>query len=112
MGLVILGQNRQLDLIAKNREIKKKSRGNIENELQVVSRECELRKNVTCVEMERLGEEVRRMQTEEDGGLGLEKGRVRAAQRETLDFECYMQSRMGDFIKRKIPLRMEIERLR
>lgn len=108
----IVEQKRQLDLIAKNREIKKKSKSNIENELQVVGRECELQKNVTYAEVERLREEVRKMQAEEDSGLGLERARVRAAERATLDFECHMQSRMGDFIRSKLPLQIEIERLR
>jgi len=56
MSLKIVKQNQQLDLIAKNIEIKKKSRVNIENDLHSISKECELQKNITYAEVERLNE--------------------------------------------------------
>lgn len=44
---MIIKQNENLDLIAKNIEIKKKSKCSIENELNSIIQECELQKNIT-----------------------------------------------------------------
>lgn len=112
MAQLILRQNQQLDLIAKNTEIKKKSKANIETDLQTVRSDCELQKDVTYAEIERLSEETSRMRAEEDGGLNLAREKLKLAQKQLLDYECYMQAQMGEFIKRKLPLQLEIDALR
>jgi hypothetical protein len=47
MSVKILQQSQVLDLIAKNTEIKKKSKVNIENDLASITYGCELQKNIT-----------------------------------------------------------------
>lgn len=47
MSVRILQQNQSLDLIAKNTEIKKKSKNSIEADLASIAHECELQKNIT-----------------------------------------------------------------
>jgi hypothetical protein len=47
MSVKIMQQSQTLDLIAKNTEIKKKSKSNIENDLASITHECELQKNIT-----------------------------------------------------------------
>ena len=52
------------------------------------------------------------MKAEQDGGINIEKERLKLAEKNILDYECYMQSQMGGFIKTKMPLQLEIERLK
>lgn len=68
---MIIKQNENLDLIAKNIEIKKKSKCSIENELNSIIQECELQKNITYQQIERLSEETRKMKAEADGGINI-----------------------------------------
>jgi hypothetical protein len=77
-----------------------------------VRTDCELQKDVTYAEIERLSEETSRMRAEEDGGLNLAKEKLKLSQKQVLDYECYMQAQMGEFIKRKLPLQFEIDSLR
>jgi hypothetical protein len=112
MSVSILQQNQALDLIAKNIEIKKKSKNNLENDLASITHECELQKNITYQEIERLNEETRKMKAEEDGGINIEREKLKLARKNRLDYECYMQNQMGNFIKAKMPLQLEMERLR
>lgn len=104
-------QNQNLDLIAKNIQIKKKSKVTIQNELEFVSADCELQKQITYSEIERLGEEIRRMRAEEDGGISLQKQKIGLVQKSVMEYECFMQLQMDNFIKKKIPLQIEKEKL-
>lgn len=52
------------------------------------------------------------MKAEEDGGINIEREKLKLAERNRLDYECFMQSQMGAFIKAKMPLQLEIETLR
>lgn len=52
------------------------------------------------------------MKAEQDGGINIEKERLKLAEKNRIDYECYMQSQMGGFIKTKMPLQLEIERLK
>jgi hypothetical protein len=47
----IMKQNQHLDLIAKNIEIKKKSKISIERDLETISQECQQQKEVTYAEI-------------------------------------------------------------
>ena len=52
------------------------------------------------------------MKAEQDGGINIEKEKLKLAERNRLDYQCYMQSQMGSFIKTKIPLQLSIEKLK
>ena len=52
------------------------------------------------------------MKAEQDGGINIEKEKLKLAERNRLDYQCYMQSQMGSFIKNKIPLQLSIEKLK
>ena len=77
-------QNKQLDLIAKNREIKKKTKNHLTNEIALLQAEIDLHKEITEDEIERLKAETKRMRTEEDGGVKLAKEKLKIAQQNTL----------------------------
>ena len=46
------------------------------------------------------------MKAEQDGGINIEKEKLKLAERNRLDYQCYMQSQMGSFIKTKMPLQL------
>ena len=52
------------------------------------------------------------MRTEEDGGIQLEKEKLRLTEQATFEYECAIQEEINEFIETKLQLESEIEKMR
>ena len=102
----------QLSHIAKNMDIKRKTKNTLAGEIAAIGNECQSLTPPTHQQLDGLWEEIRGLQVEKDGGVQLEREKYEQARKKTLAAECAMQGRMGEFIKAKLTLHAEIGQLR